>query len=106
MSNPDQVQQMLDLMKEQMETIKTLQVENTRLRTEAAAQPADNATPTATPPVTTESDGPRYKTKRPDRPVINTGIDDREWALAEDSWTRYKQMCNFTLISITHVLHN
>ena len=85
---------MLDLMKEQMETIKTLQVENTRLRTEAAAQPPNNEP--ATPPVTTESDGPRYKTKRPDRPVINTGIDDREWALAEDSWTRYKQMCNFT----------
>ena len=80
MSNPDQVQQMLDLMKEQMEAIKTLQADNTRLRTEAAAQPPNNEP--ATPPVTTESDGPRYKTKRPDRPVINTGIDDREWALA------------------------
>ena len=91
MANEAQVQQMLDLMKEQMETIKTLQEDNTRLRT---AAPLDN--PPAAAPVTTEGDAPRYKTKRPDRPVINTGINDREWALAKDSWVRYKQMCNFS----------
>ena len=90
MATEAQVQQMLDMMKEQMETIKTLQADNTRLRTETT--PPDNQPA----PVTMEGDTSRYKTKRPDRPVINTGIDDREWALAKDSWVRYKQMCNFS----------
>ena len=99
MANEAQVQQMLDLMKEQMDAIRTLQEDNTRLRT--ATVPTNNQ-PTATPatpdatPVATVGDGPRYKTKRPDRPVINAGIDDREWALAKDSWVRYKQMCNLS----------
>ena len=30
--------------------------------------------------------------KRPDRPVINAAIDDREWALFKDTWSRYKTM--------------
>ena len=32
----------------------------------------------------------RSKSKRPDRPVIEASIDDRELALFEDSWARYK----------------
>ena len=95
MASEAQVQQMLDMMKEQMETIKTLQEDNTRLRTETTPPPNNPPQP-ATTPITTESDTPRYKTKRPDRPVINAGIDDREWALVKDSWVRYKQMCNFS----------
>ena len=36
--------------------------------------------------------GEKRKTQRPDRPVINAGIDDREWSLFKDTWSRYKQM--------------
>ena len=36
MANEAQIQQMLDLMKEQMETIKTLQADNERLPTETS----------------------------------------------------------------------
>lgn len=36
--------------------------------------------------------GDRRKTQRPDRPVINAGIDDREWSLFKDTWSRYKRM--------------
>ena len=32
--------------------------------------------------------------KNPDRPTINAGLDDREWALFNDTWTRYKTMIN------------
>ena len=38
----------------------------------------------------------RRKTQRPDRPVINAGIDDREWSLFEDTWSRYKRMVGIT----------
>ena len=33
---------------------------------------------------------PGTKSKKPDRPVINADIDDREWALFLDTWSRYK----------------
>ena len=35
--------------------------------------------------------------KTPDRPVINSGLDDRDWALFEDTWSRYKYMLNMEL---------
>ena len=40
------------------------------------------------------------KAKRPDRPVINAGIDDREWALFLDTWSRYKQMIGATDVAV------
>ena len=36
--------------------------------------------------------GGRSRTKKPDRPVINAGMDDREWAVYLDSWALYKAM--------------
>ena len=36
------------------------------------------------------------KAKRPDRPIINAGIDNHEWALLLDTWARYKQMIGAT----------
>lgn len=36
--------------------------------------------------------GQAGKSKRPDRPIIEAGIDDREWALFQDTWGRYKKM--------------
>ena len=36
------------------------------------------------------------KAKRPDRPIINIGIDKREWALFLDTWSRYKLMIKAT----------
>ena len=32
------------------------------------------------------------KTKKADRPTINVNLDDREWAIFEDKWHRYKLM--------------
>ena len=44
----------------------------------------------------TPSASPSTKAKRPDRPVINAGIDDREWTLFLDTWSRYKHMIGAT----------
>jgi hypothetical protein len=40
------------------------------------------------------------KAKRPDRPIINAGIDDREWALFLDTWARYKLMIGATELTM------
>lgn len=32
------------------------------------------------------------RSRKPDRPEINAGIDDREWSLFKDTWSRYKTM--------------
>ena len=44
--------------------------------------------------------GTKIKTKRPDRPVINAGINDREWALFDDAWSRYKKMVGVTAADV------
>ena len=36
------------------------------------------------------------RTKKPDRPIINAGMDDREWAVYLDSWSLYKNMTEMT----------
>ena len=69
----EQVVELLELLKGQMELLKQQQENN---------QGAGDNTTT--------------KAKRPDRPVINSGIDDREWALFLDTWSRYKQMIGAT----------
>ena len=38
------------------------------------------------------------KAKRPDRPVIESDIDDREWQLFLDTWSRYKTMAGLTAV--------
>lgn len=38
----------------------------------------------------------RSNTKKPDRPRIEHGFTDADWALFIDSWARYKQMCGLT----------
>ena len=63
-----------------MTTVTTLQAENATLR--AGQNTVDNEGNTNS----------RGKSKKPDRPIINAGIDDREWALFIDTWTRYKSM--------------
>lgn len=87
MGNDEQMQQILALMQRQMDNLESLREENSMLR-EAATQ----ATATATARDVTIRNTPQGKTKRPDRPVINANIDDREWALFEDTWNRYKVM--------------
>ena len=71
---------MLNLMQQQMSQLQVLQYENSQLR----AASADSTTV----PIT--------KTKAPDRPVINTDTDAREWELFKDSWSRYKSMTAIT----------
>jgi hypothetical protein len=73
---PDQVTDLLALFREQMETVKSLQAENARLREDPEG--STGAT--------------RYKPRKPERPTVNANIDDREWALFVDSWGRYKRM--------------
>ena len=96
MATEQQVQSMLDLMQQQMTAFKALQDENARLRDEAAevASQERNNAPASAP--TTPSNENHYKAKKPDRPKINGGLDDREWALFLDSWERYKVMVNVT----------
>ena len=62
---------------QQMLHMQQLQAENQELRQERS-------------PITESGSS---KTKRPDRPTIDTDINDDEWALFIDSWNRYKSMC-------------
>lgn len=80
MTNGDQMQQIIALMQRQMDNLDTLREENAMLR--AATQRTEATVRIA----------PQGKTKRPDRPVITANMDDREWALFEDTWSRYKIM--------------
>ncbi len=92
MANAEQVQQIIDLLQQQMTTVNNLTAENTRLR--EANTVADVAIPNVTagvPAVTTTNDS-RYNTKKPDRPVIDSELDDCDWELFLDTWYRYKDM--------------
>ena len=102
MANAEQFQQMLTLLQEQqkqqtemqkqmqtqMKTMNDLQEENARLR---EAPPTENGGNNATNATNTTNER-RYNAKKPERPVINAGIDDREWVLFLDTWARYKTM--------------
>ena len=70
MATSEQIDTMLTLMQQQMQTLSTLQAENAELRQNR----------------TTERRTPNHmKTKHPDRPLINANIDDREWELLKDT---------------------
>ena len=74
-----------------MSQLQTIQDENTHLRNTNLATNANTGQQTQQlqPPH-------RPKTKAPDRLVINTNIDEREWELFKDSWHRYKTMTAIT----------
>ena len=82
MATEEQVQKLITLVETQMTALTNLSEENAKLRVEVA-------TATAATPQTSKS-----RSKRPDRPLINAGIDDREWELIREAWTRYKLMCD------------
>ena len=86
MATAEKFQDLLDLFKQQMETITALRTENEELR--ANETPANDG---ATGGTASASDP--YKPKKPERPIIQPNLDDQEWALFEDSWGRYKKMC-------------
>ena len=104
MATADQVQQMLDLLKEQMATVTTLQEENANLR-ETAAQAAVPNNDTDARSATVNTNDPRYNTKKPDRPVIDTELDDCDWELFLDTWNRYKEMI-FLPATDVHTIRN
>ena len=88
-----QQQQLIELMQQQMRTVTNLQAENTRLQTAAEATPAapiQQASVAA--PILNNTAQASFKSKKPDRPVISQGMDDREWAFFKDTWNRYKTM--------------
>ena len=67
----DQITQMMGLMQQQINLLTNQQTQQ---------PPAADQTHSA------------KKTRKPDRPVVNAAIDDREWALFKDTWSRYKTM--------------
>ena len=87
MSTPQQVQTMLDLMAQQMTQLTALATQNQTLRTKAV-------TPTTPTPIVAPlvPGGGNTRSRRPDRPAIEANIDDREWSLFLDTWSRYKTM--------------
>ena len=87
-----QQQQLIELMQQQMTTVTNLQAENNRLRTAADATPA---APIPQAPIVNNT-GHSFKSKKPDRPIISQGMDDREWAFFKDTWNRYKTMIGIT----------
>ena len=91
MATQQQMQDMLDLMKRQMDSIATLQAENERLREENETTNME-----ATGNTGGANNANKYKAKEPECPMINANIDDQEWALFIDSWARYKKMCNLS----------
>ena len=76
MATEQQIQTMLDALQKQMGQVTQLQEENAQLRAQVGQ------------PGTQQSN----HTKKPDRPTLDSGMNDREWALFEDSWGRYKKM--------------
>ena len=80
MATEQQIQAMLDAMDKQMGQFTQLQEENARLRALVDQPGARQAN----------------HTKKPDRPTVESGMNDREWALFDDSWGRYKKMANIT----------
>ena len=85
MATEEQVQTLIDLVTRQMTEMKNLSEENARLREINAG--ANHLPTTNTPPNET-----RYKSKKPDRPIIDCDLDDQEWVLFLDTWERYKTM--------------
>ena len=67
MATEEQVQKLISIVETQMSALTDLKEENARLREEAAF--AATAAPQTL----------KSRSKRPDRPLINAGIDDREW---------------------------
>ena len=72
----EQFNQMMNMMKMQLDTINALTTQN------AALQQNNNERGCAV--------------KRPDRPVIDQNSSDNDWELFLDSWSRYKRMTNLT----------
>ena len=78
-----QFNQMMALMQQQMQHITALSTENSALRQN---QQMGNAS----------------STKKPDRPVIESGSSDSDWQLFLDTGTRYKRMSRITsLVEVT-----
>ena len=95
MATTEQMQDIINLLKQQMDTVTSLREENAQLR---AASETANREPNVIGDTSNHAAGDtnQYKAKKPERPLVNANIDDREWALFEDSWKRYKKMCKLT----------
>ena len=83
MATEDQVQQLIDILNRQMTTVLELQADNTRLREDAVN--SNGAGNNGEGNNVTNATRSRYKSKKPDRPFVEGGMDDREWALFNDT---------------------
>ena len=85
MATVELITSMLEMMKQQMDTLTQLQAENARLR-DANADAATSS-----------------KSKKPDRPVIDANLDDQEWLLFLDAWERYKEMLGLSATDVSRI---
>lgn len=82
MATPVQVAAIIDIMQQQSQQVATL----------LANQQNQQQQPQQVQQQPPQGNERVIRTKRPDRPLINSGIDDREWMLFTDTWSRYKTM--------------
>ena len=94
MATTEQFQQLIDLFKTQVE-------ENRVLRETSNGQQATQDATQSTPRVNGQTR--KSKSKKPDRPIIDASIDDRDWALFRDSWSRYKLMCELQDMDVASI---
>ena len=103
MATPEQVQMLIELFQKQNEQVQKTMDKLVSLQEENAATNFA-ATRTTFPGTTVQVEQPaqraKVKTKRPERPEVNAGIDDRDWALFQDSWKNYKFMCELDTANI------
>ena len=88
----DSQQKMQELLDMMHTTVTTLKEENDRLKAERSKATTQATTGGGGPSRSGSGNGSDYRPKKPERPTVNTDIDDREWAIFTDSWTRYKRM--------------
>ena len=84
MATTEQVAQLIQIMQQQNEMLIAQRTgAGADVEANAGGEPARNS-----------------KARKPDRPVVNADIDDREWALFEDTWSRYKDWVGGNVASI------
>ena len=79
MATTEQVATMIEIMQQQQQQVAQL-VESQQLQQQPPQQPGGTANARGD------------QSKKPDRPTINANMNDREWALFLDTWSRYKEM--------------
>ena len=91
---PTEMQQLIKLMTQQMH----IQGEQMRMANETMRQQGEamRSMQGQIEDLRSQRQTASANTKRPDRPTVDTGITDHDWAVFMDSWKRYKLMSKLT----------